>query len=141
MLHIDKYGDCPARVPTDFKAFCADTCHGTDYRCPDIQRCCPHSCGRTCQIPDGLNTISNAILPQIPQNVSVTNLVRQKNTAEITWHMTFYIAYNRHYTFVIEARSHIGSNFGEHKLSRWFNVSFDITTVNNLQRGSKIEIE
>lgn len=60
MMQIGKFGDCPkvngsASVANE----CVDSCHGYDYRCLGVQKCCAHKCGAKCMLPSKLEIISD----------------------------------------------------------------------------------
>ncbi|XP_037028240.1 anosmin-1 isoform X2 [Bradysia coprophila] len=129
LMPINKYGDCPNvnRSAID-RIGCVDSCHGHDHRCVGIQKCCAFNCGTKCMNPVKLERISDRTLPPIPENITLVNLERHRNIAEITWRM-FYSeppAYNL--VFVLETRSHIGYYYDEQKLSNWFSMPFEVTS-------------
>lgn len=67
-------------------------------------------------------------LPPIPQNITLTNLERHRNIAEISWQMFYSELPDYNLVFVLEARSHIGYYFDEQKLSNWFSMAFEVTS-------------
>lgn len=54
-----KFGECPNNPKSPFERMCWDICHGLDYNCPGVQKCCPHNCGWSCQEPDGLEDLNS----------------------------------------------------------------------------------
>lgn len=126
MLNTTKYGNCPPHNPakTSFDSICMDTCGGYDYKCPGIQKCCQHQCGRTCQMAENLDLVPHTILPAIPENVTVV-YSNSRNMAEIRWQLRSEVAKPKNF-YVIEARAHAGYIFAEHKLSKWFNASWEL---------------
>ncbi|KAJ6640313.1 Protein cereblon [Pseudolycoriella hygida] len=129
LMPIDKYGECPIKNGTTYAGReCMDSCHGHDYRCQGIQKCCTFNCGAKCTNPLRLETISDRTLPPIPQNITLTNLERHRNIAEISWQMFYTELPVYNLVFVLEGRSHFGYYYDEQKLSNWFSMAFEVTS-------------
>lgn len=80
-----KLGNCPRRSRDNetinmLESNCIDACQNWDYNCPMAERCCPNSCGSSCQRPTDLDRIK--ALPPIPSILSVMELRRK---IEICW--------------------------------------------------------
>lgn len=59
-MDIEKFGDCPKINGSMSNGNeCVNSCHGHDYRCQGIQKCCIHNCGGKCMIPLKLERISD----------------------------------------------------------------------------------
>lgn len=116
-----KYGDCPKDPLNRLESICLNTCHGTDYHCPGVEKCCPHSCGLSCQHPVGLDKIRG--LPPVPSHVKLFEAGRGYRIAEIHWEINLeeeQLASAIY--FVVESRHHIGMSFAERKLENdWQN--------------------
>lgn len=131
MVKLEKLGSCSTSHPFGIEAICIDSCDGIDNKCPGQYKCCTHTCGRTCQEPKDLSSISDAILPPIPMNITLISLEDHRNgrrTAEISWKMDWRSKPFSRSVYVVEARAHTGYVYYEHKLSNWFNINIDITS-------------
>lgn len=109
-----KYGDCPKDPLNRLEAICFNTCQSTDYHCPGVEKCCPHSCGMSCQSPVGLSKVRG--LPPVPFHVSLREAGRSFRMAEIHWDIALEEEESSAIYFVVESRHHIGINFAERKL-------------------------
>lgn len=84
-------------------------------------------------------------IPVIPDNVRATpvELYRNSVEAEVSWSMTLSPAADNECLFVVEARSHPGYQFIEHKLSQWYKMDYELTAEQErrlpLARGKTIE--
>ncbi|XP_038104431.1 anosmin-1 isoform X1 [Culex quinquefasciatus] len=116
-----KYGDCPKDPLNRLESICLNTCHGTDYHCPGVEKCCPHSCGLSCQHPMGLEKIRG--LPPVPSHVKLFEAGRGYRIAEIHWEINLEEEQlTSAIYFVVESRHHIGMSFAERKLENdWQN--------------------
>lgn len=65
----------------------------------------------------------------MPENVHVTpvELYRNSVEAEVSWSMAFGPAADYDCAFVVEARTHPGYQFSEHKLGQWFKIEYELT--------------
>lgn len=132
-----KYGDCPRDPQNRLEAICLDTCQSTDYHCPGVEKCCPHSCGMSCQNPIGLNKVQG--LPPVPVHVVLREAGRSIRMAEIQWELTMEEEDSSATYYVVESRHHIGINFAERKMENdWQNhkatMVYEIKRTGNLKR-------
>uniref|UniRef100_U5EUX2 Putative adhesion-type protein n=1 Tax=Corethrella appendiculata TaxID=1370023 RepID=U5EUX2_9DIPT len=112
-----KYGDCPTQPINSIDSICLNACNGIDYKCSGVKKCCPHSCGMSCQMPLNLNIVPD--IPQIPINVQIIPGINKHGLlVNIQWDMTEILDDSRIF-YPIEIRSHIGLRFTEHKMSEW----------------------
>ncbi|KAF4522743.1 hypothetical protein B566_EDAN009288 [Ephemera danica] len=131
-----KPGHCPTldtiqqtqdEEPEDvFGLACLDACN-YDSACQYTDKCCPNSCGVTCQPARDLDR--DILLPSRPLNVSIrhpSNSTRKKKASGkgsqtiLTWNQDDedYLS-DGSVVYVLEARSHIGFHFSALRLSEW----------------------
>lgn len=132
-----KYGDCPRDPQNRLQAICLDTCQSTDYHCPGVEKCCPHSCGMSCQSPIGLNKVPG--LPAVPVYVNLREAGRSIRMAEIHWDVAVEEEESSATYYVVESRHHIGISFAERKMENdWQNhkatMIYEIKRAGNLRR-------
>ncbi|XP_001655607.2 anosmin-1 isoform X4 [Aedes aegypti] len=132
-----KYGDCPKDPQNRLEAICLNTCRSTDYHCPGVQKCCPHSCGMSCQNPIGLSKVRG--LPPVPVHVILRDAGRSIRMAEIQWDLAVEEEDSSATYYVVESRHHIGISFAERKLENdWQNhkatMVYEIKRTGNLKR-------
>lgn len=132
-----KYGDCPKEPQNCLEAICFNTCQSTDYHCPGVKKCCPHSCGMSCQSPVGLSKVRG--LPPVPVHVILRDAGRSFRMAEIQWDLAVEEEESSVTYYVVESRHHIGVSFAERKLENdWqnhkANMIYEIKRTGNLKR-------
>ncbi|XP_059611296.1 anosmin-1 [Phlebotomus argentipes] len=113
-----KLGICPS-IPTEHEHLfaCRDVCHGSDWRCSDVQKCCRHSCGTLCIRPTGVDR--NPLLPPMPYNLQLHEKRPGVRTVEMSWEIKLHINRTAPMVFLVEGRSHLGAFFSEQKLGPW----------------------
>lgn len=122
-----------------------DTCEGRDFNCPGTQKCCRHQCGQTCRHTVGLDALDDRELPAVPDGVRATpvELYRNSVEAEVSWSMAFGPTADYECMFVLEARTHPGYKFSDHKLGQWFKIDYELTAEQERRlpflRGKTIE--
>ncbi|XP_044258305.1 anosmin-1 isoform X2 [Tribolium madens] len=115
---FNKPGRCPqnGKILSPFDAVCLTTCT-QDNQCPNLKKCCRHSCGVTCQHPEEL--LSAVGIPPIPQDIKLTEGLR-KRTVHIEWNPGLQYGENSEVVlYLLEERHHTGRNFIEEHLSEW----------------------
>lgn len=139
-------GQCPAEsdpIVNSVHATCVDMCQGHDFMCPGTQKCCGHHCGGTCQPASGLEDVGEDVLPKVPHDVRTNSTIIDSKTAELSWNMSCGALARFDFEFVVEARSHPGYKFTEHRLGQWFKIGFEMTAEQETKlpfsRGKQIE--
>lgn len=146
-LNSSKMGQCPKTEPSvdSVQSLCLDTCSDRDFHCPGTQKCCMHECGFSCRHTVGLDTLSDRELPAVPEKVRAVpvELYRNSVEAEVSWSMAFGPNADLECLFAVEARSHPGYQFSEHKLGQWYKLDYESTAEQErrlpLSRGKTIE--
>ncbi|EDV53909.1 anosmin-1 [Drosophila erecta] len=103
-------GSCP-KIGRQSRArlSCLDNCQ-YDHECPEVQKCCPSSCGPMCVEPLGVR--NNTQLPPIPK---ILYFRRSRGHAvDLKIESSLLVYY-----FHVEVRSHIGRHFAARKLGPW----------------------
>ncbi|XP_077987359.1 anosmin-1-like [Glandiceps talaboti] len=133
-IHKNKAGECPnPEEATAFAAACLEEC-AEDMECGEALKCCPNTCGHTCQEP--VDRFKGT--PALPPNHPFVILSGNKDTFIVTWLPSPENNSSDVIVYSLEMRGNIGEHASHAHMWDWQTVaqSTDVlVTINTVLPG------